>query len=342
MAGATPSEGEGRSKAVLVSVMAVIAVVGIGGTYLLGEKLKRESRAGWLLQADAAATQATLAAEGWVAQGSSIMNGLAVAFLGPKPIGPDDFADLAFAAEEWHTEFSLYTAAVARRVTRNQRAAFEAELGAPLSVIGKPDAPAPEVYESFAIQYSSDDLGLLRPGADLMTDPRMADVAATAHRVPGEVIMGAAYQGPAGDGSTTATFVLAGLQVTLGETPGVLVGEINLSDLIDYLKATHMPAGLHLRLAERDTEASETQSVLRPIFGTLDAHPNAIHTTTIRMTKGQARWSFYWDVLPDFQGGPPTRDRRRHAVGRRRRDLGGDADDRLSGPPERPDPARRR
>jgi signal transduction histidine kinase/DNA-binding NarL/FixJ family response regulator len=294
----TPPSGNGKTKTFLGFVMLLIAVVGIGGTMVVGQHLKRDAHENWLQQAEAAATQASLAAEGWVAQASSIMSGLAVAFRAGEEVSADDFSDLVFDAEEWHDEFSLNSVAVVERVLRTQRKEMEALLGKPITVVGKPDMRAPEIYESFVVRYSSDEEGDLRPQSDLMSNPQMATVVSTAYRLPGQVVMGPAYNGVDGK-----LYSLAGLNIKLGEKAGVLVGEINVSELISFLESVYAPAGMVLRIAERDTE-TQTTSLLRPIYGTLEPHPDALHTTVIRITHGQARWNFYWDVLPTYLGEP--------------------------------------
>jgi hypothetical protein len=244
-----PPSGSRKTKIFLVFVMLLIAVVGIGGTMVIGQQLKQEARESWLRQAEGAATQATLAAEGWVAQASSIMSGLAVAFRDGEEVSADDFSDLAFDAEEWHAEFSLNTVAVVERVLRTQRKEMEASLGKPITVVGKPDMRAPEIFESFVVRYSSDEEGDLRPQSDLMSNPQMATVVSFAYRLPRQVVMGPAYKGAEGN-----LYTLAGLNIKLGEETGVLVGEINLSELIDFLESTYAPEGMVLRIAERDTE----------------------------------------------------------------------------------------
>jgi len=284
----------------LVLIIVMVAIVGIGGSFRIGQLVKEDAIDGWIRQAESDATLATVAAEGWVAQASSIINGMAVAFRKGEVIDEYDFSDLAFNAEEWNSEFSLYSTAIVRRLSRNQRAKAEEELGKPITVVGKPNERAPEIYESFVVQYSSDETGSLRPNSDLMTNPQMGIVVSSAYRVPGEVFMGPAYKSETG-----RLFILAGLNIQLGDETGVLVGEIDLSDMISHLEKTQTPDGMVLRLAERDNESRAT-SLLRPIYGNLDPNPQSLHTKAIRLTKGQARWTFNWDVLPNYLGGPPT------------------------------------
>jgi signal transduction histidine kinase len=281
-------------------IIGVVIVIGIGGTFGIGQQVKSNAIGSWQRQAEQDVAVATVAVEAWVAQADSILRGIAVAFRGPEPVSNDEFLDLALDAEEWNTEFSLDAVAFVRRVLRKQRAGVESELGGPIVAFGDPSVPAPEAYESFVVEYSSDEEGSFTPRTDLMTNASTAIVVSTGFRVPNQIVMGPAYDGPDGQ-----LFSIAALRVRNGDEDGVLVGELNLSDLIAHVEATQVPKGIRLRLAERDNESRAT-SILRPIYGTLEPASDVLHTVTVRTTKGQARWDFNWDILPSYLGGPPT------------------------------------
>jgi signal transduction histidine kinase/CheY-like chemotaxis protein len=289
-----------RTRLFVSVVIGVVMVIGLGGTFGIGRQVKTNAIDSWERQAEQDVAIATVAVEAWVAQADSILRGIAVAFRSPEPVSNDGFLDLAFDAEEWNSEFSLNAVAFARRVVRKQRAAVESELGGPFAVFGDPSTRAPEAYESFVVEYSSDEAGSFTPRIDLITNPSTAVVVSTAFRVPNQIIMGPAYDGPDG-----LLFSLAALRVRNGGEDGVLVGEIDLSELIAHVEATQVPKGIRLRLAERDNESRAT-SLLRPVYGTLEPASDVLYTVTVRTTRGQARWDFNWDILPDYLGGPPT------------------------------------
>ena len=289
-----------RTRQFVTAIIAVVIVIGIGGTFGIGQQVKSNAIGSWERQAEQDVAIATVAAEAWVAQADSILRGIAVAFRNPEPVSNDEFLDLALDAEEWNPEFSLNAIAFVRRVVRTQRAAVESELGGPFVVFGDPGARAPEAYESFVVAYSSDDEGSFAPRTDLITNPSTAIVVSTAFRVPNQIVMGPAYS--AADGQL---FSLAALHVRNGGVDGVLVGEIDVSELIGHVEATQVPTGIRLRMAERDNESRAT-TLLRPIYGALEPALDVLHTVTVRTTKGQARWDFNWDILPDYLGGPPT------------------------------------
>lgn len=284
----------------LLVIVTLVAIVGIGGTFGIGRQVKSNAIESWNRQARLDATVATVAAESWITQAETTVRGMAVAFRRPEPISNDEFLDLVFDAEEWNPDFSLNSVAYAWRVARSDRTQAETDLGGPIVIVGAPHQQAPDSYESFPVAFSSDDRGGMAPRHDLMTNPNWNTVVTTAFRVPNQVIMGPIYPDPKNRLRT-----LVGLRVQNGNTDGVLVGEVDISQLIEFLVSTQTPPGIELRIAERSNDASASTE-LRPIFGSLTPGPGVLTTIPVRITKGQARWNFYWDVLPDYLGGPPT------------------------------------
>ena len=235
----------------LLVIVTLVAIVGIGGTFGIGQRVKFNAIESWKRQARLDATVATVAAESWITQAETMVRGMAVAFRRPEPISNDEFLDLVFDAEEWNPDFSLNSVAYAWRVARSDRTQAEADLGGPIVTIGAPDQRAPDSYESFPVAYSSDDQGGLTPRHDLMTSPSWNTVVTTAFRVPNQVIMGPIYSGP-----KHRLLTLVGLRVQNGNTHGVLVGEVDISQLIEFLVSTQTPPGIELRIAERRNDSS--------------------------------------------------------------------------------------
>jgi len=170
----------------------------------------------------------------------------------------------------------------------------------PIATVGVPEQRAPDSYESFPVAYNSDDQGGLAPRHDLMTNHRWNAVVTTAFRVPNQVIVDPICSGP-----EHRLLTLVGLRVRNADADGVLVGEVDISQLIDFLVSTQTPTGIKLRIAERSNDASASTK-LRPIHASLTPEPEVLSAIPVRITKGQARWNFYWDVLPEYLGGPPT------------------------------------
>jgi signal transduction histidine kinase len=139
---------------------------------------------------------------------------------------------------------------------------------------------------------------LLARGTDLATHRAMYAAVATAHRTPYEVVLSPIFEH---DGRRLLLVVFAAPN---NGRDGVLVGLLDLSNFLARL-TTHARPGVQLRLTQRETDW-DREYALEPVIGSLEGPPQALETISIRVPYGQARWQFYWDVLPSFMGGPPS------------------------------------
>ncbi len=287
-----------------IAIFIIALAIGAAGTLLIGQRVKTDAMASWTRQAELDAAVATESAQAWLAQAETILKGLAVAFQQPGVMTAPAFARLVDDASEWNSEFALDSVATVRRVSREDRSAIEMVMGGAILSAGGQPTPAPDAFEHFVVEYSSSQGALLKRRRDLLTDKTAGDLIKTAHSLAGQVVMGPVRK--AADGRLLSLVGL-GLTESTGDQAGVdvIVAEVDISALINHLTASQLPAGIRLRLSERETESSETTSV-RPIFGPLQPAPDVVHTTTLRLTKGLARWNYHWDILPDYLGGPPT------------------------------------
>lgn len=131
-----------------------------------------------------------------------------------------------------------------------------------------------------------------------MTHSALQPVVATAYRVPNTVILGPTFK----DGDKRM-LIGAGIKIDDGGAEGVLVGTTDVMALIEDLRTNVLQPGIQLRLAERDTEA-RAKAHLTAIYGSLEPPAEAVETITVRLTEGQARWDIYWDIFPEYRGGP--------------------------------------
>ena len=111
--------------------------------------------------------------------------------------------------------------------------------------------------------------------------------------------------GPAFE-SAGRLYSLIAVSVPHGVHQGVLVGLLDLSELLNTTVSTLAPAGIRLRLAERVDGAPKSFELI-PLVGDLAAPPEVVETLTNRFSIGQARWELYWDIYPQFLGGADTR-----------------------------------
>ncbi|MBL4721534.1 MAG: PAS-domain containing protein, partial [Alphaproteobacteria bacterium] len=140
--------------------------------------------------------------------------------------------------------------------------------------------------------------GLLRLNADLSTHKAMRMVAVTATQIPGDVILGPSYQTKNG-----GKFALIATETNLAGGEGVMVATIDLGGFFATLIRDAIPAGLNVRLIERDNEA-QADTLYKPIIGSLDPPANASLTKIFRITRGQAKWNLHWDIMPHYRNGP--------------------------------------
>ena len=281
-------------------IILVAGAIGVSGTVAIGRHLEEAAYKSWLRQAELDVAVATSSAQGWLAQSETIVSGLAAGLRGPNEISTQAFDDLVFEAEEWNSEFALSSVAIARRVMRGERAEFEQELGNVISHAVDRTQPVEDAFDHMVVTQSTDSDGELAPSVDLLSSAEMAVVPTTARQVPGQAILG-----PAFFGEDRNVHTLVGISIPDHAQQLVLIGKVNLTDMIDHIMSTQVPEGIQLRLSERESDDRAT-TLEKPIFGSPTAGGTVIHTITNRLTRGQARWNYNWDVTESYLGGVPT------------------------------------
>lgn len=281
-------------------LLLAVGMMGFAGTFFIGHFIEKESLKSWSRQAKLDVSVATIAAQTWLAQSETIVSGLALGFEHPDEITQEKFDKLVIKAEGWNSEFSLDAVAVVQRILRPQRDQMEQVLGHSLKSVLEPSEDVPDAVEYMVVTNSTETAGPLRRGVDLLTMEKMAVVVQTAKRVSDQAILGPAFRTESG-----RLYSLVGIGVPQSEGNTIIVGKVDLSELIETLLSDHLPIGIILRLGERDNEdRAETQH--RPIYGTQEPSDQVVQTEVIRVTRGQARWTYNWDITTDYLGGPPT------------------------------------
>ena len=148
----------------------------------------------------------------------------------------------------------------------------------------------------FMITLSSDHQPLLAQGKRLSSERQFLAIANSALEHPQKVVVGPVFQG-----NGTSLIVLAIAVINNGKK-GVLMSVFDLNDFITDLGAIHIPPGLRLRLFESQDDA--LLPVKRAIAGDAMRSMDAVTTFEVPTRHGQMRWTYYWDVLPSYLGGP--------------------------------------
>ena len=281
-------------------ILCAVAAIGATGTLAIGQRLEDKAIDSWYRQADSDAAVATIAAQNWLAQSETILSGLALGLKKATRLSDQEFQQIVSKAELWNSEFSLDAVAVVKRVLRSERGQIEQVLGRELTDALDERKPVGDSFDHLVVITSSETDGMLRPSVDLLTMAESETVARTAFQVPDKTVMGPAFADGHG-----GLYTLVGIGLPDDDQNRVLVGRVNLSEMTNTLMSDNVPPGMYLRLSERDSSNTE-KTLERPIFGALEPVHDAIYTVTIRVTRGQAQWNYYWDVTPEYNGGAPT------------------------------------
>ncbi len=285
-------------KLVVAITLVVFMLICSGASFLIGERLRREAHEAWLDKARVDAGRMAEHVLFWISKAEVNLRAMAGQFYGADSLDQESFFKLIEEAETWDPDVNFASVAYAERVLRKQRSHYERKFGASLTVVGKPNETAPEVFESFAVRFASREEGGFRLQSDLSTHQNMRAVVITARQRPGHVILGPAFEGIGGD-----RFALIATATDLGGKTGVMAATINLAEFFSVFTADSLPNGIQVRLIERDSEA-RAMNVFIPIIGNLEPPKAVVATEVIRITSGQARWDLHWDILPDYLGGP--------------------------------------
>lgn len=273
-------------------------VLGIGASIWHAERLEKTASRDWLEKGRIDAARMTDTVIFWASKLEISLRAVAGQFHAQGSLEQTLFDDLVDDVKNWDTGISFDNFAYVQRISKMNRAAFESSRGAIISSVGDYKTPAPVEEEQYAVVLRSRDDGLIRINAGLTTHQAMRSAILTARRLPGDVILGPAFEGVDGD-----WYVPIAISADLVGSSGVLVVTIDLEVFFDALMANHLPPGMQFRFVERDNE-SGSEARLIPVFGTLQPPPDAVATEISRITFGQARWNLNWDILPAYRGGP--------------------------------------
>lgn len=274
-------------------------VCGIGVSYWAGERVRATAYAEWTAKARLDAARLSDGVLFWISKAEVNLRAMAGLFEDLEQLSPEEFFRLVEEAEAWDPEIRFSSVVHARRLLRDEREEFEERTGAPLIDAMDPNASSAARFESFAVTHSSNPDGFLGIGVDLASVPEMREVATSARQLPGNVVLGPAFNDTEG-----RTMALLATSNSLNEDDGVMAATINLQSFFDNLAQSQLPKGITVRLIERDSESGENLRT-KPVIGGTDPGPDVAITEVVRIVKGQARWSLNWDISKDYLGGPP-------------------------------------
>lgn len=280
-------------KALSAILIVVFLALGIGASFWNANQLEASARQDWL---NKGMTDAIRLTESVVVQASkyeAILRSTASLFKAVDKPDQHRFNDLIENSRFWNTNIVFDNIAFATRILDAERDDFERTQGSAISTIGEANTAAPSDVEYYAVNMLSHDDTLLHQGADLMTHPSLKYSVNRSRDVLGDVILGPAFKGDQG-----APYAPMAISVDVDNTPGVMMATISLRNFFSMLSIESLPIGIQFRLLE------QTDAKLTPVIGGLQPPQGAEETNVTQVTVGQGRWNLYWDIMPNYLGGP--------------------------------------
>ncbi|MEJ2153730.1 MAG: response regulator [Desulfobacteraceae bacterium] len=275
--------GKLRQKATGIIFLVALAAALFANNHF-GRVLKRQAQERWLEKANSEGQRITNVSLSWLSMFHAQLRGLASLFFGSESVTDDEFFDALDIIEGVELESMIplvSTAFVGQQVPDDSESN------------GKPAG-----YR-FPVVISSDNTPPLAIGDDLAAHPqiRTAILSAIAH--PEKVVMGPVFKGDQGDLFTSFVF-----RAQNQGKPGILISVANISDFLYDLDTLHIPEGLHLRILETSGRSKAEETTV--IAGLRAPHPETVATAYFPTQSGLSHWGYYWDVMPNYQGGPAT------------------------------------
>jgi signal transduction histidine kinase/ActR/RegA family two-component response regulator len=272
-----------RLKAIGFIFLIALAAALIGINHL-GLVLKQQAEERWLEKANDESQHITNVSLGWLSLFHAQLRGVASLFFGSESVTQDEFLNALDLIEGVELEAMIPLLSMA---FAEQRPPGDSTIhGA---------APA---YR-FPVMLSSDINPPLAVGQNLASHPQIRAAIHSAVAHPQKVIMGPVFKG-----EQDHLFTCFAIRASNNGKPGVLVSVANLSGFLDDLAILYIPEGLHLRLLEFHGRSEIKGATV--IAGNRAPHPKTVATAYFPTQSGMARWGYYWDVLPNYQGGPTT------------------------------------
>jgi|GEM_PF-2192579 len=272
-----------RLKAIGFIFLVALAAALFGNIHL-GLVLERQAEERWLEKANNESRRITDVSLSWLSLFHAQLRGLASLFYGSENVTEHEFLNAIDLIEgsELEAMIPLLSTAFAEQRTSG----------------GSTTPGAAPAYQ-YPVVLSSDNSLPLVVGQNLAAHPqiRAAILSAMAH--PEIIIMGPVFRG-----AHDYLYTCFAIRARNNGKAGVLVSVANLSEFLDDLKNLHIPEGLQLRILESHGGLEINKATL--ITGHAGPHPETVATAYFPTQIGLAHWDYFWDILPNYQGGAAT------------------------------------
>ncbi|MGD9366891.1 MAG: ATP-binding protein [Desulfobacteraceae bacterium] len=272
-----------RQKAVVVFFISSL-VAALYGVNHWGVVIRHQAVEKWLEKANDDTQRITATSLNWLSLFQTQLRGIAALFYGSQEVTQDEFLNAIYLVEGVEVEAMVPLTMIAY-------AEQQASAGHPQNDRASANR--------FPVTLSSDVSGPLSIGTDLADHRQICSVIQSALMHPEKVI-----QGPVFRGENDQIFTAFSLTAPNAGKPGALISIVNISNFIVDLGILYIPEGLNLRIVERSVEGKKDSD--RIIHGGQAAPVQAVATAYFPTQSGQAHWDYFWDILPDYAGGPAT------------------------------------
>ncbi len=260
--------------------MIVILILGLAGSFFFSRPLGNQAEIDWRARAEADAQRLASTFMLLLDHSNGPLQSLATLFNGSGRVAADEF--------EKTIEYLI----------GHRSGVFPESMGfvtkSQPSSCGNDDG-------CWMVAYSTDESGVLRPGADVSRYGPMVATIDTALANENELIIGPAFQRASGD-------LYSYYAVTVRNTRqfGVVLSLIDYGALIDRMYEEWVPDGLVLRLSASFPQG-ESMSEQQYVAGPTEASPDTVLTVSVPAEIDGAAFTLDWDVTSAYAGGPEVR-----------------------------------
>jgi signal transduction histidine kinase/CheY-like chemotaxis protein len=252
-------------------LLALIAVLGIGGTYFLSDAFRSDARRAWESEATQAARWLSGTVLNWLEESYAPVSAVATLFEQSSEVTESQFLGAVDALEERATALFLDDLVVLRSSGTDGR-------------------------EDWVVRFTTDRLGALAPGAGASNAPEISDAIEVALTRSGQTVLGRPFTDPQGVRYSPVALAVRDSQGEL-----VIVGMLNYDALVEGLFRINGAEGLSL-LVEGRFHTNGARGGLTRVLGSPD--PEALYSVTTRTISAGTDLSLVWDFNRRFAGGP--------------------------------------
>jgi signal transduction histidine kinase/CheY-like chemotaxis protein len=269
---------------VMVFLFVSAVTAALFGVNHWGAIIRRQAVETWLEKANEDAQRITATSLNGLSLFQTQLRGVATLFYGSQGVTQDEFLNAIDLVEGVEVEAMVPLTVIAYA---EQRTASDPAQGNKTG------------GSRFPVTLSSDIGGLLEIGTDLLGHRQIYSAILSALKHPEKVV-----QGPAFRGANDQIFTTFSVTAPNAGKPGALISIVNISNFIADLDILYIPEGLNLSIVERGAKSTDTSDMV--VHGNQTALVQAVATAYIPTQSGQTHWDYFWDVLPEYAGGPAT------------------------------------